>query len=126
MIQPSGYRAPTSADRDPDQVMADTVAQNLIAEIVQLHNALCAKLDCDVELAAQGPADPASGYVTGSGEHDQMLGRAATIRQAERERSRLLKNAQQRLRRDVQYYEDLLGVRCNDPGHFHTINAEVG
>lgn len=111
MTQPPGDRGPTNPGRDRDQVMADPVAQNLIATIVQLHEELDAKLERDVELAALGPADPSSGYVTGSGERDRMEGRQAAVDQAQRERNRQLKNAREELRRMVRYYEERLGRR---------------
>ena len=117
---PSGYRGPADQGRDRDQVMLDGVAQNLIREIVDLHDDLCAKLDRDIQRAALGQADPASGYVTGSKDHDQMDAIAAAIKQAERDRDRLLKNARQQLRRVKEYYQDRLGVRCTDPAHYHT------
>ncbi len=111
MTQPSGYRSPHDPTRDRDQVMADPVAQNLIAEIVQLHEELCRKLDRDVELAAMGRTEPASGRVTGTSEHDQMETRSEAVRHAEQERYRQRKNALERLRRIVQDYESDLGRR---------------
>lgn len=124
---PLGYRGPHDLGQQPDQVMSDLVAQNLIAEIVSLHERLCERLELEVVLAALGPADPASGRVTGSnGEEDRMLGHAAAIRQAEAERARALKNARQRLRRLVGYYQDVLHIRCTDPAHHHTTEARAG
>ena len=113
LTQPSGYRGPLDPgrDRQPGQVMADLVAENLIRQIMDLHDDLCRSLDRDVELAAIGQADPASGYVTGSGDHDQMLVSATAVRQAEQERARRRKNANQRLRNLVEDYEVELGRR---------------
>lgn len=106
---PPGYRGPQ--DRDPDQVMADVAAQNLIAEIIGLHQALDAKLTHDIDLAALGPADPASGFVTGSSDHDRMETRQAAIHQAKADRTRELAAAREMLRRVVRYYEERLGRR---------------
>jgi hypothetical protein len=111
LTQPPGYRAPHEPARDRDQVMSDLTAQNLIAEIVGLHEELCARLDRDVELAAMGLDEPASGRVTGSGEHDQMEQRRIAVHQAEAERRRRRKNAVERLRRVVHDYEIELGRR---------------
>jgi hypothetical protein len=85
--------------------MRDVVAQNLIADICQLHEDLCASLDHDVDLAALGLTEPASGKVTGSSDHDRMDTTASAVRQAEHERDRQLKNARQELRRVVDYYQ---------------------
>lgn len=116
---PTGY-TPPEARRD-QWAMRDLVAQNLLAELISLHEALCVKLDRDIELAAQEPSGPSSGHVTGTGEHDRMLTRADAVDQAKWERDRTVKAAQQRLRRHVQYYQDRLGVRCTDPAHHHTM-----
>jgi hypothetical protein len=108
---PSGYRGPLDPTRDQAQVMSDGVAQNLIADICQLHEDLLAKLDHDIELAVGGQAEPASGFVTGSRERDQMASATAAIRRAEHERDRGRKNALQRLRDVKEYYREQLGLR---------------
>jgi hypothetical protein len=110
-MNPPGYRGPADPTRDPGQVMSDPVAQNLIADIVTLHENLLAKLDHDVELAALGQAEPASGRVTGTGEHDQMEGCRTAITHAERERNRARNNALRELRRLKEYYQEHLGLR---------------
>ena len=120
MTRPSGYRGPLDPGRDRDQVMVDPVAQNLIAEIVQLHDDLCRKLDKDVHQAGMGPVSPAAGFVTGTGERDRMLIAADAVKYAEAEQTRVLKAARQRLRRDRQWYLDATGVPCTDPAHHHT------
>lgn len=111
MTQPSGYRGPLDHGRDPTQVMSDGAAQNLIVALMDLHEALDRRLDHEVDLAAMGPANPDSGYVTGSGEQDRMDGAITAVRQAKAERARTLKNAQQELRRAVEWYERQLGMR---------------
>ncbi len=109
MTLPSGYRGPHSPTRDPNLVMSDIVAQNLIAEICQLHQDLCAKLDHDIDLAALGATEPASGYVTGSSDHDQTDGVLAAISQAERDATLGRKAAHSELRRVKAYYQERLG-----------------
>lgn len=127
MTHPTGYRGPHDPGRDPNLVMQDPVAQNLIADIVTLYEALCVKLTQDIHLAGLGPANPQSGFVTGTNDHDQMLNRATAITQAQAEQARTLKNVRQRLRRDIRYLEDRLGVPCADPAHYHTIDvSEAG
>ncbi len=111
MTQPSGYRGPLDPGRDPAQVMSDPVAQNLIAEICQLHQDLCAKLDHNIDLAALGASEPASGYVTGSSDHDQTDGVLAAISQAERDATLGRKAAHSELRRVKAYYQERLGQR---------------
>jgi len=111
LTQPPGYRGPADQDRDAGQVMADTTAQNLIAEICFLHEELLAKLDRDIERAALPSTEPASGRVTGSSDHDQMEACSLAVAQAQRDRDRQRKNALGELRRIVAYYEERLGRR---------------
>lgn len=121
---PTGYTPPHSRDRD--QVMADGTAQNLIAQIVDLHDQLHAKLEHDVDVAALGASEPASGFVTGSSDHDRMDARSAAIKQAEKEQARQLKNARQELRRVVEYYETRLGLRSLPRPRIESIDYQHG
>ena len=111
MTLPSGYCGPHDPSRDPDQVMADPVAQNLIAEIVQLHEDLLAKLNHDIELAAHPTTEPNSGRVTGTGDHDQIQARQDAVERARHERDRGRNNALRELRRLKEYYQEHLGLR---------------
>jgi hypothetical protein len=111
LTQPPGYRGPLDPGRDPNLVMRDGVAQNLIAEICWLHEELLAKLDRDIERAALPNTEPASGRVTGSSDHDQMEACSLAVAQAQRDRDRQRKNALGELRRIIAYYEERLGRR---------------
>jgi hypothetical protein len=91
--------------------MSDGAAQTLIVDLMDLHEALCRKLDRDIERAALGNAEPASGRVTGTGQHDQMDTRVDAVQRAQRERDRQRKNALQQLRDVKVYYEERLGLR---------------
>jgi hypothetical protein len=108
---PSGYRPPTDPGRDQGQWMRDGTAERLLNELAGLHDALLAKLDHDVDLAAQGFSEPAAGYVTGSREHNEMAMCAAAIANAEHDRDRGRKNALQQLRNLKGWYEERLGLR---------------
>ena len=111
MTLPRGYTGPHDPARDPVLVMSDPVAQNLLADLCSLHEALLAQLDHHIELASLGASEPASGRVTGSGEHDSIATRALAVQHARAERDRTRKNALRELRRVREYYQTLLGQR---------------
>lgn len=106
--------------------MADATAQNLIAEIVTLHEQLCQHLAHQVELAGLGPAEPSAGRITGTGDRDQMLDRAQAIQRAEREQQRVLKNARQMLRRTIEWYQVPLGQRRPARAPVESIDYQQG
>ena len=119
MTLPRGYQGPHDPARDPfDQArdpwrsgqMSDPVAQNLLADLVTLHEQLLALLDHHIELASLGASEPASGRVSGSGEHDSIATRALAVQHARAERDRTRKNALEELRRTKRYYQERLGL----------------
>ena len=110
MTLPRGYTGPNSAARDPVLVMSDPVAQNLLADLIDLHEQLLRKLDHDIELAAHPPAG-SGGRVRGGGQHDQMLQRNAAVQRAQRDRTRQRDNALRELRRVKDFYQRRYGLR---------------
>ena len=106
---PTGYTPPHH--RQAGQVMSDPAAQNLIADLVTLHETLLAKLEQDIHRAALGTSEPESGRVTGTSTRDSMDTLATAVRHAEQERDRQRRNALQHLRDAKEYYEIRLGLR---------------
>jgi hypothetical protein len=123
---PPGYTGLHDPTRDADQVMLDGTAQTLIREIIDLHQDLCRKLDADIQRAAHPTTEPASGYVTGSSDHDQMETLTAAVARAGRERDRQLKNAREELRRVKRYYEERLGLRAPRRPRVESVDYQDG
>ena len=126
MTLPRGYSGPHDPARDPVLVMSDQVAQNLLADLCSLHEALLAELDHHIELASLGSSEPASGRVSGSGEHDSIATRALAVQHARAERDRQRKNALEELRRTRRYYQERLGLVAPRRARLESIDYRNG